>query len=59
MGFFSVKNGFSGIDTGVFGADIGANIGRPHFFYHFLHFLLDFQNSLWYFTIDTGGDIEQ
>jgi len=55
MGFFGVKNGFSGIETGLF----GANMGRTHFFSRFLHFLLDFQNGLWYFTIDIGIDIEQ
>jgi len=55
MGFFGVKNGFSGIETWLF----GANIGRPKKNYHFLHFSLDFLNSLWYFTIDIGIDIEQ
>ncbi len=55
MGFFSVKNVFSGIETCSF----GANIGRPHFFSRFLHFSLDFLNSLWYFTLDIGIDIEQ
>ncbi len=55
MGFFSVKNGFLGIETGLF----GANIGRQHFFSRFLHFSLDFLNSLWYFTLDIGIDIEQ
>jgi len=55
MGFFSVKNGFLGIETSLF----GANIGRPHFFSRFLHFSLDFQDGLWYFTVDIGIDIEQ
>jgi len=36
MGFFSIKNGFLGIETGSF----GANIGRPHFFINFYIFSL-------------------
>jgi len=40
MGFFSVKNGLSGIETSFFSADIGANMGRPHFFLDFYIFLL-------------------
>ena len=55
MGFFGGKNGFLGVETGLF----GANIGRRHFFYHFLHFSLDFLNGLCYFTFDIGVDIKQ
>jgi len=40
MGFLGVKNGFSGIETRLFSADSGANIGRPHFFLDFYIFLL-------------------
>jgi hypothetical protein len=36
MGFFSIKNGFSAIETNLF----GANIGRPHFFINFHIFSL-------------------
>jgi hypothetical protein len=40
MGVFSIKNGFSGIETKLAGTDTGANIGRPKFFYNFRIFSL-------------------